>query len=59
MENRTNWLKYQAYSGLAVSSFVGLHLVNHVFGLATKENTSDKHYQMMQLFRNYYQNPII
>ena len=49
--------KYQAYSGIALSTFTTLHMFNHVVGAFGDK--IDYHRDWMHLFRNYYQNPIV
>jgi len=49
--------KWQAYSGIAFSTFTAMHLFNHfinIFG-----DNIEGHTRWMTLFRNYYQSPII
>ncbi|ETO15874.1 hypothetical protein RFI_21493 [Reticulomyxa filosa] len=49
--------KWQAYSGIAFSTFTSLHLFNHfvtVFG-----DKIDNHMRWTTLFRKYYQSPLV
>lgn len=46
--------KVHYYSGLFISVFVGIHLINHFFALISPE----KHIEVMELARLIYRNPI-
>jgi len=46
--------RYQVYSGIALSTFVSLHIAHHLAAIVI--DSPERHREWMSLFRNYYQN---